>query len=74
MTMLKLKKANALDLYNLRQPQSLPSHFNYIEIGIQYNLKETITKWITNSLKGRFYIGKSVKLNNINRIVECLVV
>lgn len=69
-TPLKIKKANPLDFYQLRQPKSCPLHFQYISIPLQYNLEKTIIKWITENLRGRFYVGKTLKLDSNNNILE----
>jgi len=71
-TPLKIKKPNILDFFNIRHTKSPPDHFQYILIPIQYNLEDTISKWIYHHLKGRFYVGKSIKLDNNLKIMECL--
>lgn len=69
---LKLKKPNALDFYGLRQPQNAPRHFEYINIPIQYNLENTIKRWIVSHLKGRFFVGKTAIFTKNNKIEEYL--
>jgi len=71
-TPLKIKKPNHLDFWNIRQPQSAPPHFDYINIPVQYNLQETITRWIQLHLKGRFYVGKACGLDKEKKITEYL--
>lgn len=71
-TPLKIKKPNHLDFWNIRQPQSAPPHFSYINIPLQYNLQETIRRWIKINLKGRFFVGKTIILNKYNKIEECI--
>jgi len=69
---LKIKKPNHLDFWNIRQPQSAPPHFAYINIPLQYNLQDTIRRWIKINLKGRFFVGKTVIVNKDNKIEECI--
>lgn len=71
-TPLKIKKPNALDFFNLRQPNSAPPHFEYILIPMQYNLEKTISRWISENLKGRFFVGKGLNINQSNKPVESL--
>jgi len=68
----KLKKPNILDFYNIRKPKKAPYHFEYINIPIQYNLENTISRWIQDNLKSRFYVGKDIYINDENKILECL--
>ena len=65
--------AHALNLFELRTPQSPPLHFEYILISQRYNLENTIAKWIDDNLKGRFYIGKTVCIKH-DKLVESLKV
>jgi len=58
--MIKNKKPNVLDYLNLRQPESAPTFFQYVYIPMQYNLEETIRRWIKDNLKGRFYVGRGL--------------
>ena len=58
----KIRKPNALNLFGVRMPSSPPHHFEYIQIAQRYNLEKTITKWIDDNLRGRFYIGRSCVL------------
>ena len=67
----QLKKANPLNFFGARQLQILPPHFEYIDLDLPYNLQDTIIKWITKNLHGRFYYGKSYSLesDNPNKVV-----
>ena len=71
-TSLKIKKPNPLDFFSVRQPISAPPHFEYIFIPVQYNLEKTISRWITENLKGRFFIGKGLNISQNNVITESL--
>jgi hypothetical protein len=72
MTTIKIKKPNHLSFFNIRKPKSPPPHFTYINIPMQYNLEVTISKWIEDHLKSRFYVGKDLFINNDKKILECL--
>lgn len=71
-TPLKIKKPNPLDFFGVRQSSSPPAHFEYVSIPMQYNLENTIKRWISIHLKGRFYVGKAVIFTKNNKIEECL--
>jgi hypothetical protein len=71
-TQINLKKPNPLDFYNVRQPKTAPLHFSYINIPVQYNLEQTIRKWIQLHLKGRFFVGKGCNIDKYSKIIECL--
>lgn len=71
-SLLKIKKPNILDFYEIRQSFTPPLHFVYINIPLQYNLEETIIRWIKNNLKGRFYVGQGLYLNKEDNIDTAL--
>ena len=39
---------------------------------IVYNIENTISKWITDNLKGRFYVGKAMHITDSNSMDEAL--
>lgn len=65
--LLKIKKANRLNFYGVRKAPSAPAHFDYITIPLHYNLERSMDKWIHDNLKGRYYIGRTLKIDPINR-------
>ena len=67
-------KPNKLDFYGVRQPHRPPPHFEYIYLPQRYNLETTIQKWISLNLKGRFYVGKGVHIDQTNKVSESLKV
>ena len=73
-TLLKIKKPNLLDFFHVRQPNSLPDYFEYINIPLQYNLEDSISRWIRHNLKGRFYVGHNCVINRDNKLQEVLQV
>lgn len=73
--MLKEKKnPNPFNFFGIRMEPVPPIHFEYIIIPVRYNLQKSITNWIYENLKGRFYINQCVGLNNTNQIDNMLKV
>lgn len=70
----KIKDPNPLNFLELRQLKVPPGYFEYILLPQRYNLQESITKWIYENLKGRFYIGKAIDLDNNEHISSMLKV
>ncbi len=66
------RNPNSLEFFGVRKPQSPPAHFEYINIPIRYNIENTISKWITDNLKGRFYVGKAMHITDSNSMDEAL--
>jgi len=71
----KLKEPNPLNFYGIRQVRVPPPYFESISLELsRYNLEQTIIKWITENLKGRFYVGSITELNKSNQYVMLLKV
>jgi len=67
-TRYKPRKINPLNFYGIRQCEVPAPHFEYVTIEMRrYNLEQTIVKWITQNLKGRFYVGAIHELNQHNK-------
>ena len=62
MPMLKTKEPNPLNLFEIRRLKVPSPHCDYIKLPLKYNLEQSLIKWITENLKGRFYVGKSMTL------------
>jgi hypothetical protein len=62
--MIKNKELNALDYYGMRRMLVCPPHFEVTSTQTMYNLEDSITRWIKDNLRGRFYVGKSVEIRN----------
>jgi len=58
--MIKNRKINPLNIFELRQVKSAPPHFEYVNLPMKYNLEESLVKWIKQHLKHRFYAGKKL--------------
>lgn len=61
--LLKHKEPNYLNFFEIRRAKVPPPWFDYINIPLRYNMEQTLTKWIEENLKGRFYIGRSTQLS-----------
>lgn len=70
----KIKDPNPLNFFEIRQLKVPPGHFEYILLPQRYNLQDSITKWINEHLRGRFYVGKAVDLDGNNSISSMLKV
>jgi hypothetical protein len=64
----KIEEPNPLNFYGIRQVRIPPPHFEYMDLNIRlYNLEQTITKWIIENLKGRFYVDNITTLDHDNQ-------
>ena len=73
--MIKTVKVNPLNLFNLRRLEVPPAHFEYITIPLTYNLEDSISKWIKENLKGRYYTGKALTIvDDDNQVVVAIKV
>jgi hypothetical protein len=71
----KLTNPNPLNFFEARQVQVLPPHFESVAIGLRlYNLEDSITKWITDNLSGRFYVGSQTILDTQKQYQKVLQV
>jgi len=68
-TLLKNKKPNVYEVFGTRRTNSPPPHFEYIKIPLSYNLEQSISKWVISHLKGRYYIGKALSIDD-NRSIQ----
>lgn len=55
--MMPLKEPNPLNIFDKRRVEFLPEFFETVDMDRTYNLEESISKWITNNLKGRYFVG-----------------
>jgi len=62
--MTKLKEPNYLNLLDMRKVSFLPDHFEQVHLPFRYNVARSIEKWITDNLKGRFYVDHGVHLKD----------
>lgn len=62
--MQKKQDPNPLNFFDIRIQSKPCVHFEYVNIPVRYNLQQSIIKWITENLKGRFYVGTTIALTN----------
>ena len=70
--MVKLKEPNPLNVFGIRRTKIQPKHFESIAINYTYNMEEALNKWIRKNLKGRFYVGKVLKVDEQNQVNSML--
>lgn len=70
--MIKNKKINPFNVFNIRKLKVPPAHFEYISMPLRYNLEDSITRWIEDNLRGRYYVGKSLTIDNNNQVAPCV--
>jgi len=73
-TLLRNKEPNKLEVFNCRVTSSAPLHFEYIKIPLKYNLEESISRWIKDHLKGRYYVGRALNVDEKNSVQTVLKV
>ena len=59
-------KPNALNFFGIRKMEVPPPHFEYMVIPQKYNLERTLDKWIETHLKGRYYLGTTLAVGEVN--------
>lgn len=64
----KIKNPNPLNFFDLRQVRFPPEHFEYVNLSMKYNLLDSISKWIYENQKGKYFVGKSIELDANNQI------
>ena len=69
----KLKEPNALNLFGIRRVHSLPPYFEAITIPYTYNIEDSLTKWITKNLKGKYYLEKTTDISVNSNKIETLM-
>ena len=62
--MTKIKEPNALNFFNKRRVDILPPHFEVVVQPMLYNLEDSVTRWIKTHLKGRYFVGKGVAIQD----------
>lgn len=63
---------NPYNVFNVRRIDFPPDSFKYATIPFNYNIGDSISKWIENNLKSRYYLGKSVVLDDQNQIQQVI--
>ena len=66
--MIKDFDPNPYNIFEIRRAKFPPDHFEYANLPMYYNLADALQKWIENNLKGRYYLGKQLSLDDSNKI------
>jgi len=61
---------NLLNVFGLRRISYLPPHFEYITFDLRANEK-SITDWIHENLRGRFYFGDHYMVTEGGSVAMC---
>lgn len=69
----KIKEPNPLNLFEIRRLKVPSPHCDYINIPRRYNLEQSLIKWITENLKGRYYIGDAIMLRDSGTETVCKI-
>ena len=72
--MIKNKKPNPLNVFDIRQVKTAVPSFEYINLPIKYNLEDSLSKWINCNLRNRYYIGKQITLDNENKLSQVITI
>lgn len=64
---MKKEKPNPLNFFEIRKVKAPIDHFEYVVVPMRYNLEDAVSKWIEHNLRGRFYIGRTLSVNNLNK-------
>lgn len=71
----KLEEPNPLNFFDIRRVKVMPPHFEKASIAMRlYNLEGTIVKWITENLRGRFYVNQATVLDEQNQYQKVIQV
>jgi hypothetical protein len=70
--MIKNKEPNALEFFDMRRMKVCPPHFEVTSTKTMYNLEESITRWVKENLKGRYFVGKGtdIKSGTIESVIK----
>lgn len=63
-------KPNPYNVFDVRRTSFPPDHFLYATIPFNYNIGDSISKWIEHNLKSRYYLSKSIALDDQNQITQ----
>ena len=61
-------KPNPLNFFGIRRLEYPGPHLQYMEVNQGYNLDKAIITCIENNCKSRYYIGRTVGVDNSNTI------
>jgi hypothetical protein len=55
---------NPLNVLNIREVNTPPEGWEYIYLDEIYNIEDSLRKWININLSGRFFIAKTLNVND----------
>lgn len=71
----KTNQVNPLNYFNCRQFTKKPKGIEFLKLNFDWNdTEEMIEKWILENLKGRFYIGKHLDVDQHGKIQDIILV
>lgn len=66
-------KINYLKFYNKQKvAHYCPDHFETITVQPKYKHKNNFDMWLSEFISGRYYIGDSLYLNDLNEMKSCI--
>jgi hypothetical protein len=71
--MAKIKEPNPLNFFEARQSTVPPSYFEYLSVPGTYNMEAALVKWISQNLRGRFYVGRTVEISSKTNRIESVI-
>ena len=72
--MIKNKKPNPYEVFQVRKVKTAIPYFEYVNLPSQYNMEDSLNKWIRSNLKNRYYIGRKVTLDSENKLQQVITV
>ncbi len=72
--MIKNKKPNPLNVFNIRKVKTAVPCFEYVNLPISYNLERALDNWINSNLRNRYYIGRKITLDDDNKLKQIITV
>jgi len=72
--MIKNKKPNPYDVFEIRRVKTPIAYFDYVNLPSKYNLEESVNKWIKSNLKKRYFLGRKVILDEENKLNQVITV
>lgn len=58
------KEPNPLNFFGIRRFKVPAQHLEYINMPMTYNIEDAISRWIEENLKGRYFIGKALAVDD----------
>jgi hypothetical protein len=65
---MEIKKITPQEFFKIRKLSHQSPHLATIDLPFTYNLEKVIDKWISQNLKHRYYLSKTIGLTQANKI------